>query len=92
MNMYLNWFRRNEMCEGDNPPVGLLLCPRKDDMVVEYATGGLSNEVFVSKYEVVLPSVEELERFVEHEVKVLREMEVEYKHKERGNDDKKRGV
>jgi hypothetical protein len=47
-------------------------------MVVEYATGGLSNEVFVSKYEVVLPSVEELERFVEHEVNVLREMEVEY--------------
>ncbi len=92
MNMYLNWFRRNEMCEGDNPPVGLLLCPRKDEMVVEYATGGLSNEVFVWKYEVVLPSVEELERFVEHEVKVLREMEVEYKHKERGNDDKKRGV
>ncbi len=92
MNMYLNWFRRNEMCEGDNPPGGLLLCPRKDEMVVEYATGGLSNEVFVWKYEVVLPSVEELERFVEHEVKVLREMEVEYKHKERGNDDKKRGV
>ena len=79
MNMYLNWFRRNEMCEGDNPPVGLLLCPRKDEMVVEYATGGLSNEVFVSKYEVVLPSVEELERFVEHEVKVLREMDVEYR-------------
>lgn len=78
MNMYLNWFRRSEMCEGDNPPVGLLLCPRKNDMVVEYATGGLSNEVFVSKYEVVLPSVEELERFVEHEVNVLREMDVEY--------------
>ncbi|MFA6368681.1 MAG: PDDEXK nuclease domain-containing protein [Bacteroidales bacterium] len=79
MNMYLNWFKRNKMCEGDNPPVGLLLCPRKDEMVVEYATGGLSNEVFVSKYEVVLPSVEELERFVEHEVNVLREMEVEYR-------------
>ncbi|HJJ54344.1 MAG TPA: PDDEXK nuclease domain-containing protein [Methanocorpusculum sp.] len=83
INMYLNWFKRNEMCEGDNPPVGLLLCPRKDEMVVEYATGGLSNEVFVSKYEVVLPSVEELEKFVEHEVKVLREMDVEYKRSER---------
>jgi len=34
--------------------------------------------VFVTKYEVVLPSVEELERFVEHEVNVLREMDVEY--------------
>jgi predicted nuclease of restriction endonuclease-like (RecB) superfamily len=83
MNMYLNWFRRNEMCEGDNPPVGLLLCPRKDEMVVEYATGGLSNEVFVSKYEVVLPSVEELERFVEHEVRVLREREVKYRREKR---------
>lgn len=71
------------MCEGDNPPVGLLLCPRKDEMVVEYATGGLSNEVFVSKYEVVLPSVEELERFVEHEVNVLREKEVVYMRSDR---------
>ena len=71
------------MCEGDNPPVGLLLCPRKDEMVVEYATGGLSNEVFVSKYEVFLPSVEELERFVEHEVRVLREMDAEYQREKR---------
>jgi hypothetical protein len=40
----------------------------------------------VSKYEVVLPSVEELERFVEHEVNVLREMEVEYQRAGRDNE------
>ena len=79
MNMYLNWYRENEMTAGDNPPVGIVLCPRKDEDIVHYATGGLSNEVFVSKYEAVLPDVEELERFVLNEANVLREAGVEYR-------------
>ena len=60
MNMYLNYYRKNEMTEGDNPPVGIILCSNKNDSLVEYATSGLPQEVFVSKYLVQLPSVEEL--------------------------------
>jgi predicted nuclease of restriction endonuclease-like (RecB) superfamily len=38
MNMYLNYYRKNEMTEGDNPPVGIILCANKNDALVEYAT------------------------------------------------------
>ena len=41
MNFYLNYWKANELGEGDNPPVGLLLCSGKEMTKVEYATGGL---------------------------------------------------
>lgn len=86
MNMYLNWFRRNEMCEGDNPPVGILLCTERNEELVRYATAGMTNELFVSKYEVVLPSTDELEKFVADEVRVLKEREAEYERMGRKNE------
>ena len=52
------------MAEGDNPPVGLLLCTRKDHALVQYATASIDNRLFVSKYAVELPSREELETFL----------------------------
>lgn len=69
MNMYLNYYRKNEMTEGDNPPVGIILCANKNDALVEYTTTGLANEIFVSKYMVQLPSKAELEAFIERELK-----------------------
>jgi hypothetical protein len=69
MNLYLNYYRKNEMTEGDNPPVGIILCADKNDALVEYATTGLSNDVFVSKYLVQLPSKEVLEAFIKNELK-----------------------
>jgi len=77
LNTYLNWFKENEMTNGDNPPVGILLCTEKNDELVRYATAGMANDLFVSKYEVALPSTLELEKFVEDEVRVLREKEFE---------------
>jgi predicted nuclease of restriction endonuclease-like (RecB) superfamily len=67
MNMYLNYYRENEMTDGDNPPVGIILCAQKNDALVHYATGGLSQQVFVSKYLVNLPKEEELKTFIEQE-------------------------
>ncbi|OQA97234.1 MAG: hypothetical protein BWY22_01402 [Bacteroidetes bacterium ADurb.Bin217] len=75
MNMYLNYFAKNEKTEGDNPPVGIILCADKNDSLVEYTTTGLSNEVFVSKYLVQLPSKAELENFIAKELKQLEEGE-----------------
>ncbi|HPM13479.1 MAG TPA: PDDEXK nuclease domain-containing protein [Bacteroidales bacterium] len=75
MNMYLNYFAKNENTEGDNPPVGIILCANKNDSLVEYTTTGLSNEVFVSKYLVQLPSKAELENFIAKELKQLEEGE-----------------
>ncbi|EHQ36276.1 PDDEXK nuclease domain-containing protein [Methanoplanus limicola] len=72
LNTYLNWFKANELCEGDNPPVGILLCTEKNDELVRYATAGMANDLFVSKYEVVLPSTIEIENFIEEEMKLLK--------------------
>lgn len=67
MNFYLNYWKANMMLEGDNPPVGLLLCADKDHTRVEYATGGLPHELMVSRYLVALPKPKELQALLEHE-------------------------
>jgi predicted nuclease of restriction endonuclease-like (RecB) superfamily len=55
MNMYLNYFITEENVEDDNPPIGIILSTKKDEVMVEYATGGISNKIFVSKYQLYLP-------------------------------------
>jgi len=50
LNTYVSWYRKNMMAEGDNPPVGILLCTDKDHALVEYALAGMDNDLFVSKY------------------------------------------
>ena len=67
LNVYLNYFRDNEMSEGDNPPVGIILCAGKNAQLVKYATAGMAQQVFVSKYLVHLPSEAELTRFIQDE-------------------------
>jgi len=67
MNVYLNYYREHETSEGDNPPVGLILCAQKNDTLVRYATTGLSEQLFVSKYRVNLPSETELQQLLRDE-------------------------
>jgi predicted nuclease of restriction endonuclease-like (RecB) superfamily len=69
MNVYLNYFSENEMLENDNPPIGIILCSQKDNALVHYATGGLSQEIFVTKYKLQLPSEEELRNLIINDVK-----------------------
>ena len=57
------------MQEGDNPPVGILLCTDKGETMVKYATAGLEHSVFVHKYLVQLPSQEELEQYIRKELR-----------------------
>ena len=64
LNTYVNYYRKHEMAEGDNPPIGLLLCTDKDHALVEYALGGMDENLFVSTYKVALPKAEELEAFL----------------------------
>ncbi len=65
MNYYLNFFKSRMMADGDQPPVGILLCSDKDHTKVEFATAGMANKLFVSRYLTALPSAEQLQRFVE---------------------------
>lgn len=67
MNVYLNYYKANEMSLGDNPPVGIILCASKDNALVEYATSGLAHDVFVSQYLAELPDKEELRALIERE-------------------------
>lgn len=68
LNTYVSWYRKNMMQEGDNPPIGILLCTRKDHALVEYALAGIDNNLFVSKYQLALPSREEIQKFLEREI------------------------
>jgi predicted nuclease of restriction endonuclease-like (RecB) superfamily len=69
LNTYVSWFKRNVMAKGDNPPVGLLLCTRKDHSLVEYALADLPNRLFVSKYQLELPSREQIQRFLDAQIR-----------------------
>ena len=68
LNTYVNWFRLNEMIGDDNPPIGILLCTRKNEALVEYALAGMDNQLFVSKYQVELPQKEEIRKFIEEQI------------------------
>lgn len=67
MNMYLNYIKSEENTTGDNPPIGIVLGADKNDILVEYAIGGISNHIFVSKYQLYLPD----RRILEQKVKEL---------------------
>jgi predicted nuclease of restriction endonuclease-like (RecB) superfamily len=69
LNTYVSWYARNMRSEGDNPPVGILLCTQKDHALVEYALAGMDNHLFVSKYQLHLPKREQLQRELERTLK-----------------------
>ena len=64
LNTYVSWYKQNEMTIGDNPPVGILLCTQKDQLLVEYALAGIDDQLFVSKYQLELPKKEEMQQFL----------------------------
>lgn len=71
LNSYVGYYAKNEMAEGDQPPVGILLCTRKNEELVEYALAGMSNQLFVSRYQVQLPGKEEIAAFLHKAVEEL---------------------
>src|SRR3989344_2986389 len=60
MNMYLNYFKEEEKSNSDNEPIGIILSADKDDILVKYALGSITNRLFVSKCKIYLPDKEEL--------------------------------
>jgi predicted nuclease of restriction endonuclease-like (RecB) superfamily len=67
MNFYLNYFAENETADGDNPPIGIILCTDKSETVVKYATTKIDDDLFVSKYLIELPKEEELRVLIERD-------------------------
>lgn len=65
INMYLNYYAAEVNDQDDNPPIGIILCTDKDSITAEYALGGLSNNIFASRYVLYMPNKEQLIRQVE---------------------------
>lgn len=75
MNFYLNYLKENTAKTDESPPVGILLCADKDSEEVHYATAGLDNAIFVSRYLVALPSEAQLRAFLRQEQELLSRMQ-----------------
>lgn len=71
LNMYLNYYRKNEMQPDDNPPVGILMCTEVGAETAEYTTAGLDQQLFISKYELQLPSPDKIAAFLRQENAVV---------------------
>jgi len=62
MNLYLNYAREHWTNEGENPPIGLILCSEHDLAVAHYALGNLGNKILAREYQLHLPTEEDLTR------------------------------
>ena len=62
MQLYKHYYEREMMNPGDNPPIGIVLGSVHDQVVVEYAMRGITNRIFVSRYQLYLPDKEQLRR------------------------------
>lgn len=71
LNTYVSWYKANMMTDGDNPPIGILLCTEQNHALVEYALAGMDNQLFVSKYQLELPKPETMQAFIEQQMQQL---------------------
>ena len=71
LNMYVAYYRDKMMTEGDNAPIGILLCTDASSEMVRYATAGMDENLFVSKYLLQLPAKETFVEFLNKEMKQL---------------------
>lgn len=78
LNTYVGYYAKHEHAAGDNPPIGILLCTKKNHALVEYALAGMNNNLFVSKYQVKLPKKEEIEQFLNLTLNEHHHMKIKY--------------
>lgn len=69
LNTYLNYYQEEVMEPGDNPPIGILLVTDKNDALVKYATAGMDEKIFVSKYRLQLPTEKQLQDLIMKNIK-----------------------
>ena len=71
MQMYVHYYERELMNEGDNPPIGIILCANKSDSLVKYTLPENETQIFASRYKLYLPSEEELLKELNREYSAL---------------------
>lgn len=62
LQMYVNYYDRTEKQEDENPTIGILLCADKNDTMVKFALPKNNNTILASKYQLYLPTEEELNK------------------------------
>lgn len=73
MQMYVHYYEQELMNEGDNPPIGIVLCADKSESVVKFTLPKNETQIYASKYKLYLPSEEELLQELKKEYNVLEE-------------------
>ena len=76
MQMYVHYYERELMNEGDNPPIGIVLCADKSESVVKYTLPEDETQIFASKYKLYLPSEDELLRELNQEYRALESAQI----------------
>jgi len=71
LNTYINYYKKEVMLAGDNPPIGILLVTNKNNALVEYATAGMDEKLFVRQYMLELPDKKQIEAFINKELQSL---------------------
>lgn len=69
--LYVNYYDRECLTEGDNPTIGLVLCTKKSDGMANYLLGDKAKQIFASKYQLHLPTEQELEAELKRELRLL---------------------
>jgi predicted nuclease of restriction endonuclease-like (RecB) superfamily len=87
MQMYVHYYERELMNEGDNPPIGIVLCADKSDAVVKYTLPENETQIFASKYKLYLPSEEELLKELKQEYQAFEAEKIDEEDIENGFDD-----
>ncbi len=77
MQMYVNYYTREMVNDGDNPPIGIVLCADKSEQVVKYTLPEDNNQIFASKYKLYLPTEEEFKKELNLDNYVKREEETD---------------
>ena len=77
MQMYVHYYERELMNEGDNPPIGIVLCADKSESVVKFTLPENETQIFASKYKLYLPSEEELLQELRREYQALENEKLE---------------
>lgn len=86
MDMYVRMYDDLKRGEGDNPTVGILLCEDKDQSVVRYSVLNGNEQLFASRYQLVLPSEDELRMELAREAEMIR-LAMDMKHSEANDGD-----
>jgi len=68
MQMYVNYYDRFVKLDSENKTVGIILCKKKNDTLVEITLPKNNNRIFASKYQIVLPSKEDLKQLINNKI------------------------